>query len=123
MDAGIVTAWATVFGVMIAAGGFLVSIRSRIDKQLSALSKRFDERLNHLDTCIDEGKRENRADFDTLKTHLNGVQLELAREYVRRPELRQQVEDLRADIDLAGRMTRLENSGRRGVGHADDHRG
>jgi hypothetical protein len=85
--------------------------------------------LRHLDTCIDSGKKENRSDFDTLKLQVNALHLEITKEYVRKEDLRNAMEDLRGEIavsahirSLGARVERGLREGALGRG-AREHRG
>jgi len=68
------------------------------------------ERLDHLDDCIDAGKKDNKAEFEGLRGQVNAVHLEVVREYVPRGEFRATVDDLKEQIDIAGRLTRVEGA-------------
>lgn len=64
--------------------------------------------LRHLDECLE-------TKTESLRNQINGVHLEVAREYVTRPDLRNLEVDLRAEIDAARRLARIEDAVRSGL--------
>ena len=68
--------------------------------------QRIEEHLKHLDECLG-------AKAETLRNQINGVHLEMAREYVTRPEFRELASDLRNEIDAGHRLRRIEDAVRR----------
>ena len=78
---------------------------ARLDR--AAAFARVDFRLDHIDECLE-------TKTESLRNQINGVHLEVAREYATGADLRDLKLELRADIDASRRLARIEDAVRNG---------
>jgi len=76
--------------------------REARDIRLDGMFARLEDMFRHLDECLE-------SKTNDLRSQINGVHLEVAKEYAPKSDLRGLEVNLRNEIDIAGRMTKLED--------------
>lgn len=102
--------WEQIIGLVGAVGGLIATVimplilflMHQARRVRGEAFQRLEALLRHLDECIE-------TKTESLRNQINGIHIEVAREYVTRPEIRNLEVDLRAEIDAGHRLRRIED--------------
>lgn len=100
-----VAVWTGAIGGLIGGivGGVVMPIVLLRMNEARGWRARIEALLRHLDECLE-------TKTESLRSQINGVHLEVAREYAPRQELRDLEVDLRAEIGQARQLARIEGA-------------